>query len=216
MKLTKSHPVSRALRSGMSMKAAWAAYRGGRGHAKRRNGGRRRSRKAHRGHNPLWKLTNPLPSVKGIIAKAKSTVSTENPKKGAAIAGTIGASYVLPIWLAKKGRISGDWVAGGKGIVATGLAGLAAAITTGFVQPSLAPVALSSVAGAVALRVLLTAANNALGISTMMGGFLTLNGMGQLPAGLIAGMGDFLQTNRPIAALPARGLGGGERFSRVN
>lgn len=206
MKLTKSHPVSRMLRQGMGMKAAWAAYRGGRGHTKRRNGGRRRSRKAHRRHNPLWKLTNPLPSVKGIIAKAKSTVSTENLKKGFAVALTIGAGWLLP----QKFLPAQD--VGLKGAALSVAAGAVAAGAIGAFMPSVAPVALAAAVGAGVLKAGLSTAKNALGLS----GFLTLNGMGQLPAGLIAGLGDFLQTKRPIAALPARGLGGGERFSRVN
>lgn len=49
MKLTKSHPVSRALRAGLSMKAAWAAFRGGK--TARKSAGKRRARRTSRRRN---------------------------------------------------------------------------------------------------------------------------------------------------------------------
>ena len=52
MRLTKSHPVSVALRRGLSMKAAWAAFRGGK--TARKVAGKRRARRTarRRGSNP--------------------------------------------------------------------------------------------------------------------------------------------------------------------
>lgn len=198
MKLTKSHPVARALRAGKSMKAAWAAYRGG--------GGSRR-RRGRRSRNPLIATlrNGPMASIKSIVPTAKRAISMDNVKKGAAIGGTIIASWVVPQ------KFFPAYAGGWKGVAATLGTGVLTSIAIGLVSPSLAPLALASAVGAAVLQVGLPYAQG------LVGDFLTLKGLGQIPAGLISGgsMGDFMTTKKPFAALPAAGLGGGQKFSKV-
>ena len=212
-RLTKSHPVARAMRSGLSMKQAWAQYRGG-GGVRRRNGRRRSS-------NPLIAtLSNPLGGIGAILGKVPvvgksiaASVSKENLKKGVTVGVTIGGAVLLPTYLVEKSYIDPTWQAGWKSLVATGLAGVGIASLGGLVMKGSVPLGLASAAGAVVLQLILTKGKEFLGL----GDFLTqANGrLGQVPAGLI---GDFMTVKRPFAALPGGGLGGlasGQKFSSV-
>lgn len=215
--LTKSPAFRAALRAGKGMRAAWAAAR----HSRRRNpllqASNPRRRGKRRGHrrrsNPLVRMFNPgLPSLGKVTSTVKSAVSTENLKKGAAVAATVAASWLLPAKFLPARDV---------GLQGAGLslaAGIVAAAAIGAAMPAAAGVALASAVGATVLKLGLGKAKEALGL----GGFLTLNGpVGQLPAGLIAGLngqgrvGDFLEMKRPVVAIGPKGLGGGERFSRT-
>lgn len=219
MKLTKSHPVARAMRAGKSMKAAWAAYKHGRNPARRRNGHRRRH---HR--NPLLAtLSNPLPNIGALVRKVPvigpriaGAVSTDNVKKGVAVGITIGGAMLLPTVIANKGWIGAERLTGLQGIGITVLAGVAVAAGVSMAIPSAAPVALASAVGAGVLQAILTYGRSYLGL-------------GQVPAGLInggvgdfltlargGGMGAFMTVKKPFQALPSgQGLGSGQRFSKV-
>lgn len=227
MKMRKGSAFARALkRSHGNLARAWSMVRSG-GGGKRRKNGRRRSR-GRRSRNPLIAtLSNPLPNVGNLVRKIPvvgprlaGAVSPDNVKKGAAVGATIGVAFLAPIALAKKGYISSEYTMGWKGLVATGLAGVAAASGIGMLSPSSAPAALGAALGAVVLQVILEQSKSYLGIS----------GMGQVPAGIIQGggavgdfltlgkkngMGDFFTTTRPFAALPGGGLASGQRFSKA-
>lgn len=200
--LTKSPAFRAALRAGKGMSGAWAAVRNSNA------GGRRRGK---RSGNPLLRLPNP--GFGKVAATVKSAVSVENAKKGAAVAATVAGAWLLPA------KFLPQHDAGFKGAALSLGAGVAVAALLGAVSPAVGGVALAGAFGATILKLGLGKAREALGL----GGFLTLNGgrVGQLPAGLIAGLqgqgrvGDFLETKRPVVALGPRGLGGGERFSRT-
>lgn len=209
-KMTKGHPVARAMRSGMSMGAAWAAYG-----ARRGNGRKRHSR------NPLIAtLSNPLPNIGALVGKIPvvgkplgAAVTKDNLKKGVTVGATIGGAVLLPTYIVSKGYVDASWGAGYKSLIATGLAGVGVASIGNLVMKGSLPLGLASAAGAVVLQLILTKGKEYLGL----GDFLTeaKGRLGQVPAGLI---GDFMTVKKPFAALPGGGLGGlasGQKFSNV-
>lgn len=211
-RLTKSHPVARAMRSGMSMKQAWSAYRGG--HAVRRNGGRRR-----RSRNPLIAtLSNPFGGSIGaalgkipVIGKPlASAASKQNLKSGLAVGAVLSGGFLAPTYLSGKGYIPAGFQSGWMSVAGTVGAGVVTALVVSKVMPGTLPVGLAAAVGGGVLQLMLTKGQAFLGL----GDFLTESRgrLGQLPAGLI---GDFMTVKKPFAALPQSGLGAGQRFSNV-
>ena len=179
-RLTKSHPVARAMRSGMSMKQAWASYRGG--HAVRRNGGRRR-----RSRNPLI-ATLSNPNIGGLLGKIPvigkplaGAVTKQNLKSGAAVGATLAGGFLIPTYLVEKSYIPAGFQSGWMALAATGVAGVGTALLVSKAMPGTLPVGLAAAVGGVVLQFALTTGQKWLGL----GDFLTeaKGRLGQLPPG---------------------------------
>jgi len=192
---------------------------------------RRRRAMARRSGNPLYlsnkrrkrrnspgiRFFNPggIKAIPGKVASfAKSAVSADSLKKSAVGAVTVLASYGIPA------RLAPQYDAGVPGIALTLGAGVGVAALLSAVAPALAPTAVAATGIATALKALLIYGRGIVGSipGLNLGDFLTIQGMGQIPAGLIQGargMGDFLTTSAPVTAMgPVRSAAlGGERFS---
>lgn len=175
----------------------------------------KKRKSSRRRNSPMVRFFNPggIKALPGkVIGGLKQNVSKDGLKKAAVGAVTIFASYALPA------RFVPQYDAGLPGIALTLGAGVAAAAALSVFAPALAPTAVGAAGVATLLKAGAIYGQGVLQ-KVGLGDFLTIQGMGQIPAGLIQGMrgmGDFLTTSAPVVAMgpvKSAALGGGERFS---
>lgn len=177
-------------------------------HRARRRG--RSGRFVRRGHNPVVRLFNALPGA-GLLTKAKSAVSMDKVKQGAAITGGILAAWQAPMMLAPSYDV------GVKGLGLSLASGALASALVGFAAPSLVvPVALGGIVGTFLKGIFMY------GRGLVTGSGATQAGMGQIPPNLIQGMrgmGEFLTTSKPVAAIgptSALAISGAQRHTNFS
>lgn len=183
---------------------------------------RRRRGRSRRRSNVIQRYFNPGGGVGGIIRKitstAKETVSVGNAKKAGAVVAAIAAGFAIPA------RFLPQYDSGLIGIGLTVGAGAVATVLAGLVMPALVPY---GIVGSLAAGLLKAGFQYARGVffpapGAGLSGFLTLNrnGMGQIPAGVIAPgqLAGFLTAKEQFSAggpTSAVTMGGGESFSSV-